>query len=83
MTSIASLRHIRLRLSGAIRIVVRQLVTDVSGQPSGPIFKSHTVQGYGTDRSSRKIGKNIVHPRRSRRFREEVKMKSYYFFERE
>ena len=34
----------RLRFSGVLLGVGRQLVTDVSGQPIGPIFKGQTVQ---------------------------------------
>jgi hypothetical protein len=34
----------RLRFSGVLLGVGRQLVTDVSGQPIGPIFKGEAVQ---------------------------------------
>jgi len=39
-----SLNTGRLRFSGVLLSVGRQLVTDVSGQPICPIFKGQTVQ---------------------------------------
>jgi hypothetical protein len=34
----------------------RQLVTDDSGQPIGPIFKGQAVKGDGTDKLSWNVG---------------------------